>query len=178
MEIVRHLIEEYEISSSTLVVEPLLYGQKIFSKISELEGDVISPFRPLELIKESCLRYGSSFEGRKTATRKLIGFSHKVPISISPSIYLFPTTSPENPRCIWVAQEHIYDYKKGELNGTTIVRFMNKRVISIPISINSFENQLVRTMMLKAKINKRNEKNSTSLYSIQQSAESSQPYKW
>lgn len=186
MESMRQLIEEYEINTSTMVVKPLLYGQKVFSKIFELEEDVISPFKPIDIIKESCVCFGSTFEGRKTATRKLLGLSHKVPISISPSIYFFPTTSPDNSNCIWIAQEHVIDYRKGEQSCTTVVKLKNKRLISVPISVNSFENQIVRTIMLRAKINKGLEKelfhHSPASYSshvkMQQSAENRGPYHW
>lgn len=155
MENGRRLIEAYEINSSTLAVSPVSYGNKLFSKIYELDEEFISPFKPIEIIKESCFSFGSTYEGRKEATRKLIGITHKVPIAISPLIYFFPTSSPEVPHCVWVAQEHILDYKKGSESSTTIVRFKNDQLISLPISSSSFENQLIRTMMLRTKLTRK-----------------------
>lgn len=183
MENGRQLIEEYEINTSTIMVQPLPYGNRIFSKIYELEEESISPFKPIDIIKESCVSFGSTYEGRKAATRKLIGVTHKVPIAISPLIYLFPTSSPDNPHCVWVAHEHVLEYKKGEQNCTTIVRFTNNRLISIPISPSSFENQFFRTMMLRTKLTRKNtETNLNSIYSSsirrQQSAEESGDYYW
>lgn len=181
MEQGRLLIEEYEINSSTVILLPLAYGSKVFTKIYELEEESISPFKPIEIIKESCFSFGSNYEGRKAATRKLIGAIHKVPIAISPLIYLFPTTSPDNPHCIWVAHDHVVDYKKGE-DGSTIVKFRNNRYIPIPISTSSFENQLIRTMMLKTKLSKDNEAPLRSIYASklrkQNSAEDTGPYDW
>jgi competence protein ComK len=183
MEHGRLLIEEYEINSSTVVLLPLTYGSKVFTKIYEMEDESISPFKPIDIIKESCFNFGSNYEGRKAATRKLIGAIHKVPIAISPLIYLFPTTSPENPLCIWVAHEHVIDYKKGEDGSTTIVKFRNNRCIPIPISASSFENQLIRTMMLKTKLSRNgNEALPRSIYTSklrkQKSAEDSGEYDW
>lgn len=175
------LMEEYEINTSTIALLPVAYGNRIFSKIYDLEEESISPFKPMDIIKESCFSYGSTYEGRKAASRKLIGITHKVPIAISPLIYLFPTTSPENPHCIWVAHEHVIDYKKGEQNCTTIIKFRNNQCIPIPISSSSLENQLVRTMMLKTKLSKiRIEPHSKPLYTsrmrTQLSAEKEEEY--
>lgn len=152
MENGRLLIEEYEVNSSTIILLPIVYGSRIFTKIHELEEDSISPFKPLEIVKESCYSFGSTYDGRKEAAKKLIGAVQKVPIAVSPLIYLFPTTSPENPHCVWVAQEHVVDYKRGEEHCTTIVKFSNNLYIPLPISLSSFENQLIRTVMLKTKI--------------------------
>lgn len=156
MEHPRQLIEEYEINSFTVLVMPITYGSKVFSKIYEFDEECVSPFRPIDIIRESCEFFGSSFEGRKDGTRKLVGFTHKVPIAISPpnNIYFFPTTSPENPRCIWVAHDHVVSYKKGEQN-STIVHFKNNQCMQLPISSSSFQNQVIRTMMLQSKLSQR-----------------------
>ncbi|MEK4148966.1 competence protein ComK [Robertmurraya sp. FSL W8-0741] len=63
MENEKLIIEEYEINSSTAIVMPIEYGSKIFSKIYELEEETISPFKPFELVKESCYSFGSTYEG-------------------------------------------------------------------------------------------------------------------
>lgn len=154
MEKTKPLIVEYEINSSTMVVMPFVYGSKIYSKIYEYNQESISPFKPLDIIKESCELFGSTFEGRRIATKKLIGATHKVPISISPSIYLFPTASPENSQCHWIAHDHVLEYKK-EGKNSTLVTFRNGQTLTIPISVNSFQNQFMRTVMLKSKLTKR-----------------------
>ncbi|MGM9956220.1 MAG: competence protein ComK, partial [Peribacillus sp.] len=43
------LIEEYEITPYTLMVMPINYGSKIYSRIIELEDEFISPFKPLDI---------------------------------------------------------------------------------------------------------------------------------
>lgn len=148
----RQLIEKNEINSSTMVIMPIEYGSKIFSKIFELEQQYISPFKPLDLIKDSCEFFGSSFKDRKEETSRLIGITHKSPIVISPTnfLYFFPTASPENTSCVWIAYDHVVDFKKGEHNHT-VVTFKNKQSLHIPISPNSFQNQFIRTLMLKTK---------------------------
>ncbi|MDF1507369.1 competence protein ComK [Robertmurraya sp. DFI.2.37] len=184
MENEKLIIEEYEINSSTAIVMPIEYGSKIFSKIYELEEEMISPFKPFELVKESCYSFGSTYEGRKAATKRLIGASHKVPIAISPLIYLFPTASPENPHCVWVAHEHILDYRKGKDNSTTIIKIQSNRYIPLPISTRSFENQLLRTLMLKSTLSKGAEQSISRAFYAKKfrkqkaAAENSELYDW
>ncbi|MDZ5470239.1 competence protein ComK [Bacillus sp. 31A1R] len=167
----KKIIEEYEINSSTLIIFPLKYGSKVYSKIIELEEEFISPFRPIDIIKKSCIFFGCSYEGRKEGTRQLIGITHKVPISISPTnfIYFFPTTSPENIQCIWIAHEHIIDFKKGSKD-TTNVTFINKACVEVPISYTSFQNQYLRTVLLRSKLSQRLEETTWEFYTKRQKA--------
>ncbi|WP_409304596.1 competence protein ComK [Peribacillus sp. SCS-155] len=150
------IIEEYEITPYTLLVMPTAYGSRIYSRIIELEGEYISPFKPIEIIKRSCEYFGSSYDGRKDGTKKLIGITHKAPIAIDPtsSIFFFPTTSPLRPQCIWIAYEHIEHHQRIDLSNTTIT-FRNKQSIDVPISDSSFENQLMRTSLLKNRLRQR-----------------------
>lgn len=144
------LIEEYEINPNTMMIKPITYGNKIYSQIWELGEELVSPFKPIEIIKKSCRFFGSSYEGRKEGTRQLTGITHKAPITIDPTnfIYFFPTTSANNSECIWIAQEHILSYKRIDPANTRVV-FKNKQSHSIPVSYNSFNNQLLRTALLK-----------------------------
>jgi len=61
----RPLIEEYEINPQTMAIIPMEYGSKIYSKILEVDEELISPFKPIEIIKKSCQYFGSSYEGSK-----------------------------------------------------------------------------------------------------------------
>jgi competence protein ComK len=152
----RELIEEYEINPMTLAVLPLQYGGKLYSQIYQMDDELHSPFKPLELIKKSCRLFASSYEGRKEGSRQLIGITHKIPITIDSTnlMYFFPTTSPNNPRCAWISHEHVLHYEKVDSTNTLII-FRNKESIIIPISIYSFENQMLRTALLRTKLMQR-----------------------
>lgn len=56
-------ISEYEITPYTLMVLPIHYGTKVYSRIIELEDDFISPFKPMDIMKKSCEYFGASYEG-------------------------------------------------------------------------------------------------------------------
>ncbi|MBP2241109.1 competence protein ComK [Cytobacillus eiseniae] len=150
------LIDEYEINPNTMVVMPLSYGAKIYSQIWELEDEYVSPFKPIEIIKKSCTFFGSSYEGRKEGTRQLTGITHKAPITIDPTnfIYFFPTTSASNSQCIWISTEHIFSYNRVDRAKTEII-FKNKRSYVVPVSFNTINNQILRTALLKTTLIRR-----------------------
>nr|WP_257985076.1 competence protein ComK [Bacillus sp. T33-2] len=147
------LIEEYEINPCTMLITPYVYGSKTYSQIFELEDEFLSPFKPIDIIKKSCEYFGSSYEGRKEGTKQLTGITHKVPIIIDPTnlIYFLPTTSPLNPKCYWVSHEHVLSHKRLSPNSTQVT-FRNKKTFVIPVSYNSFENQLLRTALLRTRL--------------------------
>ena len=149
-------IEEYEVNPYTMFIKPVLYGSKVYSQIFELEDEYLSPFKPLDIIKKSCEYYSSSFEGRKGGTKQLIGITHKAPIAIDPTnfIYFFPTTSPTRTECIWISHEHIMSIHRIE-SRQTMVTFQNKQSFNLPISYSSFESQMFRTAMLRTKLMQR-----------------------
>jgi competence protein ComK len=149
-------IEEYEINPYTMFIKPLVYGSKMYSQIVEIEDEFTSPFKPIEIIKKSCEYFSSSYEGRKNGTKQLIGITHKVPVAIDPSnfIYFFPTTSPNRSECIWVSHEHVLNYRRLASNQTEVT-FQNKQSFIFPISYSSFENQLLRTALLRTKLMQR-----------------------
>jgi competence protein ComK len=62
-----------------------------------------------EIIENSCLYYGSSYEGRKDAVKYRTDFRRKlpIPISISRNIYAFPTHSPDDYKCAWIFHRFI-----------------------------------------------------------------------
>jgi competence protein ComK len=146
------LIQEYEINPRTMLIEPVFYGSKVYSRIYENEDVFLAPYKPIDIIKLSCEYFGAGYEGRKKGTKRLIGKTHKAPIAIDPmtSIFFFPTTSPSNPNCIWVADGHVLKHLRDSSQVTNLI-FRNRFSIKIPVSEGSFGNQLLRTSLLRAK---------------------------
>lgn len=158
-------IEEYEVNSCTMFLEPVNYGSKIYSQIFELEDEYISPFTPLTLIKNSCNYFGVDYESRKKGTTQLIGYNRKIPIAIEPAnrIYFFPTTSPTRPECIWIAHEHVENYRRIGPNQTLII-FRNKQSRTFEVPFCTIEGQMLRTALLKTKLMQRIEGNKKWMY--------------
>jgi competence protein ComK len=148
--------EEYEMNPLTVAIVPLQYGSKLFSQIHQLDQELYSPLKPLDLIKVNCRLFGSGYEGRKEGSRQLIGVTHKIPIIIDASnrMYFFPTTSPNNPQCFWISHEHVLHYEPVD-STHTLVTFRNKTSLIIPVSEYSFKNQMLRTAFLRTKLMQR-----------------------
>jgi len=147
---------EFQFDSMIMAIIPEQYGSKLYSRVLKTDGEVLIPYSPLEVIKKSCHLYASSFEGRKEGTKELIGVTHKPPIVIDPiqSIYFFPTASPKQRHCMWISHSHVLTYNNaGSLN--TEVIFTNKMKLQIPMSCGSFDKQMLRTALLKTKIDPR-----------------------
>ncbi len=72
--------------------------------------------------------------------------THKLPISIDPicGIYFFPTLSPTNPNCAWIAHSHIQEVMEVE-NQRTKVIFKNDLSTIVDVSYGSLKNQINRT---------------------------------
>lgn len=148
--------EDFELSANTMAIIPIQYGSKLYSKILEVDDELISPYRPFEIIEKSCRLYASSFEGRREGTKELIGITHKSPIVIDPftSIYFFPTSSPNRPHCYWISLDHVQHFQRKNEKETEVL-FRNKETLIVPISPHSFENQLLRTALLRTKLQQR-----------------------
>ena len=70
---------EYEINYDTQIIMPV--GDNS-SKIIESDEEYFVKRSVQNIMEHSCEYFGSSFEGRKEGTKKLLGITHKSPIII------------------------------------------------------------------------------------------------
>ena len=105
----------YEICEDTLAILPFESGK---ARVIETHGELIVNKTPMEIIEDSCLYFGSTYDGRHTATKYLLGISYKSPIIIEESrnIIFFPTNSPRQQDCCWISLKNIIDYKRRHNN--------------------------------------------------------------
>ena len=104
----------------------------------------------MQILEHSCEYFGSSFDGRREGTKKLLGITHKSPIIVEESrkIIFFPTTSPDRNDCIWINLEKISRYYKSSQK-KSIIEFKNGDIIEFDVSIGSLTNQILRASRLK-----------------------------
>ena len=151
----------YEINYDTEVIIPI-NGNK--SKIIENSDEYIIDENTIKIMEHSCEYFGSSYEGRKEGTKKLLGITHKSPIIVEESrkIIFFPTTSADNENCIWINLEKIDKYYKIDKK-TTAIKFKNGSILNFDISYGSLSNQILRATRLKyileERINKKEDNN-------------------
>ncbi len=138
---------DYEITYDTQIILPI---DENSSKIIENDSEYVINNSTLNILEHSCEYFGSSYEGRKEGTKKLLGITHKSPIIVEESrkIIFFPTSSPENSNCIWINLEKIEKYYKVNSKKSAIL-FKNGDVIEFDVSYGSLTNQILRATRLK-----------------------------
>ncbi|HLR65786.1 competence protein ComK [Virgibacillus alimentarius] len=118
--------------------------------VLEEESEYIVNNSPSKIINNACIYFGASLKGKQEGTRNICGITHKAPISIDPfsGMYFFPTMSPSNPKCSWIAHSHIDKVNKAD-NQCTEIHFKNGKKIIIDISFGSALNQIQRTAQFR-----------------------------
>ena len=146
----------YEINYDTQLILPI---DEFKSKVIEHDSEYIVNNSVQEILEHSCEYFGSSFEGRKDGTRKMLGITHKSPIIVEESrkMIFFPTTSPEREDCIWINLEKIEKYYKLENNRSAIL-FKNGDILEFDLSYGSLSNQILRATRLKFVLDERTAK--------------------
>ena len=139
-------MDSYEINKDTVALVPKDENTTI---VYEVDNSFVINKPTLKIVEESCEYFGSSLEGRQIGTSKLVGFTHKVPVIVEESFDLifFPTLSPKNDNCAWLAYDHIY--RPDKFQDKTIIELKNGRKIIINVSTPVIHNQLYRCSRLK-----------------------------
>ena len=147
---------DYEVNYDTQVILPI-EGSK--SKVIESDNEYVVNQTVQEVLEHSCEYFGSSYEGRKEGTRKMLGITHKSPIIVEESqkMIFFPTTSPERLDCIWVNLEKIEKYYKVDNKKSAII-FKNGDKLEFDVSFGSLSNQILRATRIKFVLDERTSK--------------------
>ncbi|MFC7370350.1 competence protein ComK [Fictibacillus iocasae] len=144
---VTSILKSYEIHSSTMALLPFQSeGGKTMTEVMEEERTLFVEMSPIRIIIESCLFFGSTYEGQRDAVRQSMGYSSLAPIMINGQlgIFFFPVESPKNMTCIWLSQSHVQRIEAKETELSRVV-FRNGAHILIPQSRYSLEMKLFRT---------------------------------
>ena len=146
-------LDSYEINGDTLVIVPLGKGK---SKVYEYEAEFVVHKSSLKIIEDSCLFFGSSYEGRKQGTKFLIGGKMKIPIIIDEcrNIIFFPTSSCIKESSIWVSYQNLLKYNRHN-EFSTVLYFKYNKSIRIGCKYSLVDNQVIRCIKLENAILKR-----------------------
>lgn len=147
---------KYEFSKGTLAIVP---NEKSTSLVYEDKERYLVNQTPYEIMEDSCLYFGSTYNGRKEGAKNILGAEYKVPIIVNEAdnLIAFPTTSPLSSDCIWISLNHLKNYEKLDNFNTKIV-FDNDKEIIVPNSFRSIENQVSRASRLDFIMRKRKNK--------------------
>lgn len=139
-------LDDYIINYETLLIMPI-NGKK--TKVYEVDDSFIVNEDCLSIVKNSCLYFGSSLEGRKIGAKNLLSCEFKVPIIIedSKNLIIFPTSSYKRTDTIWISYSNLLKYKKND-RYSTILTFSNSEEIVINVKYNIIDNQYIRCVKL------------------------------
>ena len=96
----------------------------------------------LEVLFALCLQYGATYEGRRSATIKILNVKQKVPILLSKQILLFPTHSPKQKECVWVNYYAIASIER--YHHETLILLNDTSKLIVKSSIRSIKEQIKR----------------------------------
>ncbi len=144
-------MDHYEINDKTIA----LYGMQNKTRVYEEDKSFIIDKSATTIMEESCTYFGSSLNGRKRGTEKLIGVSYKAPIIVEETndLIFFPTSSPRCDECSWIRSNKIdkFYYKNNHL----MIEFKNGNKIYLKISYDVFNKQILRATRLEHVLNDR-----------------------
>lgn len=141
----------YEITPFTMaVIADYGKSEEYSTCVLETQEEFYVEPSPTKLIDYACKSFGASLKGRQEGTRDICNITHKAPIAIDPSsgMYFFPTISPLNTKCSWIAHSHI-DQLKIANHHCTEITFKNGKSITIDVSYGSMLNQIQRTAQFR-----------------------------
>ena len=150
-----NILKTYEINEDTYAIVP---KNKEKTYVYEKSGTYLINESADQIMEDSCEYFGSTFNGRKEGSARVLNSNYKVPIIIedSESIIFFPTESPRLVSCSWISLKNIDYYQRYE-DGSIIV-FKDGSLIKLPISYTSLNNQILRSSRLQYLISKRKSK--------------------
>jgi competence protein ComK len=146
-----------EITPFTMAILPQRdENGNVGSYVLEEKEDFFVKASPSKMIDLACKFFGASLKGRQIGTKEISNMTHKLPISIDPSsgMYFFPTLSPINPKCAWLAHTHIQEIKEVG-NQRTEIFFKNGLSIIVNVSYGSIMNQINRTAQYRYVLDER-----------------------
>ena len=145
-------ISFYYVNKGTCMIMPV---DNNTSRVVELDNTFLVEKSVHSIIEDSCIYFGSTYNGRFIGSKKILNMNYKLPIVIEEfnSLIFFPTSSPRFKDCIWISLNNISKYLKNE-NGSSIV-FNNDLEFNLDISFYSLENLVFRATLLDSLIRKR-----------------------
>lgn len=148
-------MNNYIINSETLLIIPYGKGK---SKILEGNSSFIVNETSGNILKNSCLFYGCSIQGRRDAVKQILNVDMKVPIILenTKNLIFFPVSDCVKKNSIWIAYQNLLKYSKFN-EFSTMAYFKNNKKIRIDVKYNLIDNQVIRCIKLDNLINKRKE---------------------
>ena len=148
------IVLDYEITSNTCALIGLNENE---TEVIEKNKHFIVNKKTKDVLKNSCEYYGSTLDGQTKGSQLQLGMKYKLPIIVESTneLIFFPTISPRMVDCSWISLKNIKKYEGNTQEAQ--IEFLNNEKITLPISIESLENQIFRATKLMLIARKRRE---------------------
>ncbi|MFG6119240.1 MULTISPECIES: competence protein ComK [Thalassobacillus] len=135
---------EYLINKKTMMVKPNLQEGKLAALILEDSHVVCAKMSVQNILNNSCILYGSSFNGRRDFARAFLHTDKKLPIEVSsPSgIVMFPLRDNITGEQVWFNYHHVKDQRESA-PGKMEILFSDNTTYTIDTSKASFNRQFI-----------------------------------
>lgn len=147
----------YTVHENSMAFLPVHDGiGKTKTKIVEFNNFEECHLNPIELVDRNLRFLGSSLRGANEGTRCILGEINMYPVimNLKHHIVWFPSRSPLNRDCVWLALNHIKNFRENT-NKSIIVTFSNDYELDIPVSYHAFKRRIHHAYDLKFKIEQR-----------------------
>lgn len=146
-------MNNYIINVETLLIIPHGRGK---SKIFENDRTFIVNEPTGNILKNSCLFFGSSIEGRRDAVKQILGIDMKVPIIVEniKDMIFFPVSDCIKRNSTWISYQNLLKYSKFN-EFSTVLYFKSNKKIRVDAKYSLIDNQVIRCIKLETLINKR-----------------------
>lgn len=137
----------YEINDETLAVLPFEEGK---TRILEKNDEYVIDDTPYSVMEHSCKYFGSSFDGRVSGSKDILGSIYKAPVIVEESqkLIFFPTEALESLNVSWISYKNIKNVEKYDKK--TKIIFNNGDYVIVDCPYFSVKNQIFRCNMLEA----------------------------
>ncbi len=154
----KNKINKYEVTPLTMaILSDESEDGTLHTYIMEEIREYAVKATPTKVIDDACRFFGSTLEGRLDGTRDISNITHKAPITIDPSsgLYFFPTASPKNKKCSWIAHSHVEFLIPMHQDKKTQIIFKNGKNVMVNVSYGSMLNQIQRTAQFRYSLDSR-----------------------
>ncbi|MGJ7922095.1 competence protein ComK [Neobacillus sp. LXY-4] len=145
------ILTNYVINTKTSVIIPM-YEKNGYLYSCVIEGKLIFlvAMSPRKLINQSLLYFAKDLKGASSGAKSILGNISMLPISICSQlgIFWFPSNSPSNEDCIWIAQAHVVDYKQTDKHKTDVY-LSSGHIVTINMNKKRFEKKFDRATKLR-----------------------------
>lgn len=130
---------------------------KLNTFIMEEKRDYVVQSAPIQVIDYACRVFGSTLKGRLEGGQDINQVTYKSPVAIDPSsgMYFFPTASPTNKNCSWIAHSHVKSYKPINQERECEITFYSGDKLQLAVSYRSILNQIQRTAQFRFTLDRR-----------------------